>query len=175
MRKAVYQSEDFMLLRRFSDINVPIQVELVKKRIQIVECRLIRKTSLLYERRLINSPEMAAALGQQLFEAYDKEYLYAVYLTAKCEPIAIELISIGTLNATFVCPRDVIKTALLCSAHGFIIFHNHPSGGDIIPSKEDINMTKRLKEASQLIGVELIDHIILSDIGYVSLKERRNL
>ena len=74
-----------------------------------------------------------------------------------------------------VCPRDILKSALLCSAYGLIIFHNHPSGGDIIPSKEDIRMTKRLKEASQLMGIELNDYIILSDIGYVSLKERGEL
>lgn len=175
MGKTVYQSEGFMSLRRFSDIKIPVQAELVKKRIQIVESRLIRKTSLLYERRLINSPELAAALGQQLFDSFDKEYLYAVFLTVKCEPVAIELISIGTINSTVICPRDILKSALLCGAYGFIIFHNHPSGGDIIPSKEDIKMTKRLKEASQLIGIELNDHIILSDIGYVSLKERGEL
>lgn len=175
MGKRVYQSEDFMSLRKFSDIKLSVQAELVKKRIQIVESRLTRKTSLLYERRLINSPELAATLGQQLFDTYDKEYLYAIYLTAKCEPIAIELISIGTLNSTLICPRDILKSALLCSAHGFIIFHNHPSGGDIIPSKEDIKTTRRLKEASLLMGIELNDHIILSDIGYVSLKERGEL
>lgn len=175
MKKESYQSEDFMSLRKFSDIKLSVQSGLVRRRIQILESRLIRKTSLLYERRLINSPAMAAALGQQLFDTYDKEYLYALYMTAKCEPIAIELISIGTLNSTLICPRDIIKSALLCSAHGFIIFHNHPSGGDIIPSKEDIRMTKRLKEASQLMGIELNDHIILSDIGYVSLKERGEL
>lgn len=175
MEKKVYQSEDFMSLRKFSDIKLSVQAKLVKKRIQIVESRLTRKTSLLYERRLINSPELAATLGQQLFDTYDKEYLYAIYLTAKCEPIAIELISIGTLNSTLICPRDILKSALLCSAHGLIIFHNHPSGGEIIPSKEDIKTTRRLKEASFLMGIELIDHIILSDTGYISLTERGEL
>lgn len=170
-----YQSERFMSLRKFSEIKLPIQTEIPKKRIQIVETRLIRKTSLLYERRTIGNPEMAAELGRQLFESYDKEYLYAVYVSTKSEPIAIELISIGTLNKTFISSRDILKTALLCGAYGFIVFHNHPSGGDIDTSREDINSTKRLKDASTLMGVKLIDYIIISDIGYVSLKERGEL
>jgi len=175
MEEEIYQSERFMSLRRFSDIKLTIQVELPKKRVQIVETRLIRKTSLLYDRRTISTPAMAAELGRQLFESYDKEYLYAVYLTARCEPIAIELISIGTLDSTIMSPRDILKTALLCSAFGYIIFHNHPSGGEIYPSKEDLNATRRLKEASALMGIKMQDHIIVSDTGYVSLREREIL
>lgn len=172
MVKEYYQSEVFSSLRKFSDIKLPIQTDIPKKRIQIVETRLIRKTSLLYDRRTICSPAMAAELGQQLFEAYDKEYLYAVYLTTRCEPIAIELMSIGTLDATIISPKDILKTALLCSAYGFIIYHNHPSGGEIIPSTEDISSSRRLKEASAIIGIKMVDHIIVSDTDYVSLKER---
>lgn len=167
-----YHSEQFMSFRKFSDIIVHVQEQHPKKRIQVVETHLIRKTSILYERRTICSPSMAAELGRQLFDSYDKEYLYAVYFSTKCEPIAIELMSIGTLDSTIISPKDILKTALLCSAYGFIIYHNHPSGGDITPSKEDLCATKRLKEASTLMGIKMVDHIIISDIGYVSLKER---
>jgi DNA repair protein RadC len=167
-----YKSETFMSLRKFTDIKLPILTELPKKRIQIVETRLIRKTSMLYDRRTICDPATAADLGNQLFEEYDKEHLYAVFLSAKCEPIAIELLSVGTLDATIISPKDILKSALLCSAYGFILYHNHPSGGDIQPSKEDINATKRLKEAGTLMGIKLVDHIIVSDVGYISLKER---
>lgn len=167
-----YHSEVFMSLRKFSDIKLPVQTELPKKRVQIVETRLIRKTSMLYDRRTICDPATAAELGKRLFEDYDKEHLYAVYLSSKCEPIAIELVSIGTIDFAIISPREILKTALLCSAYGFIVYHNHPSGGDILPSKEDINATKRLKEASTLMGIKMVDHIIVSDTGYVSLKER---
>lgn len=172
MEAEYYQSEIFMSLRSFSEIKLPIQTELPKKRVQIVETRLIRKTSLLYDRRTISTPAMAAELGRQLFESYDKEYLYSVYMTTKCELIAIELLSIGTLDTTIISPRDILKTALLCSSYGYILYHNHPSGGDIYPSNQDINATKKLKEASDLMGIKMIDHIIVSDLGYVSLKER---
>ncbi len=175
MEDKSYNSEVFMSLRKFTDIKLPVLTEFPKKRVQIVETRLIRKTSMLYERRTICDPATAAELGKQLFEDYDKEYLYAVFLSTKCEPIAIELMSIGTLDATIISPKDILKTALLCSANGFIIYHNHPSGGEIFPSKEDVNTTKRLKEASALMGINMIDHIIISDMGYVSLKEREIL
>lgn len=175
MEEENYQTETCMSLRKFTDIKLPVQTELPKKKIQIVETRLIRKTSILYDRRTICDPATAAELGKQLFEDYDKEYLYAVFLSTKCEPIAIELMSIGTLDSAMISPRDILKTSLLCSAFGFILYHNHPSGGDIQPSKEDINITKRLKEASNLMGIKMVDHIILSDIGYISMKEREIL
>jgi DNA repair protein RadC len=164
-----------MSLRKFADIKLPVQTDLPKKRIQIVETRLVRKTSILYDRRTICDPATAAELGRQLFEDYDKEYLYAVFLSTKCEPIAIELMSIGTLDSAMISPKDILKTSLLCSAFGYILYHNHPSGGDIQPSKEDINITRRLKEASNLIGIKMVDHIILSDMGYISMKEREVL
>ena len=172
MDKNDYKAESYMSLRKFSDIDLPLQMNVPKKRIQIIESRLIRKTSFLYERRTITSPDEAADLSRKLFKNYDKEYVYALYLSSKSEPVAIELISIGTLNQSVLSPRDIIKTALLSSAAGYIIFHNHPSGGDITPSREDIQVTKRLNEASVLMGVRLYDHIIVSDVGYVSLKER---
>lgn len=172
MEEEIYQSSTFMSLRRFSDIQLSVQSEVPRKRVQIVETRLVRKTSTLYERRNIDTPSAAADLGRKLFEHYDKEYFYAVYLTARCEPIAIELVSIGTLDGALVSPRDLMKTAMLCSAYGFIAYHNHPSGGDITPSKEDISITERIRDAGKLMGIRILDHLILSDIGYVSLKER---
>lgn len=173
MEEEGYISEEYMDLRKFSDITLSIQTDSPRKRIQVVEARLIRKTSFLYERRMINTPEAAATLGRQLFEAYDREYFYTVYFTVRCEPICVELVSIGTLTATIVSPREILRTGLLCGAFGFIIYHNHPSGGEIIPSKEDISITKRIKDAGNLIGIRLLDHIIVTDIAYVSLNERR--
>lgn len=172
MEENSYESEKYMSLRKFTDIKIPIETELPRKRIQIVETRVVRKTSILYERRTISNPAYAAELGKKLFEEYDKEYVYAVYVTTKCEPVAIELISIGTLNMSIMSSRDIIKTALLCGAQGVIVYHNHPSGGNINASQQDINSTKRLNEACNLLGVKLIDHIIISDIGYISLKEQ---
>ncbi len=172
MKEEEYQCERYHLLREFSDIKTFPEFSIPKKRIQIVESRLERKTSILYERRTISSPQAAAELARKLYADYDKEYLYSVYLTSRSEPIAVELLSIGTMDSTIMSPRDIIKTALLSAASGFIIYHNHPSGGVIVPSVDDVNVTKRLNEASMLMGVKLYDHIIVTDTCYVSLKER---
>ena len=77
----------------------------------------------------------------------------------------------GTVNKSLVHPREVFKNAYLCSASGIICIHNHPSG-DINPSKEDINITLRLKECGKIMGIELLDHIIIGNNKYVSLKEK---
>lgn len=161
-----YHCERYHLLREFSDLKTFPELLIPKKRIQIVESRLVRKNSFLFERRIISSPQAAAELARKLFANYDREYVYAVYLTSRSEPIAVELISIGTIDSSIMSPRDIIKTAILSSAAGFILFHNHPSGGDIIPSVDDIYVTKRLNEAGKLMGVKLYDHIIISDTCY---------
>ncbi len=77
----------------------------------------------------------------------------------------------GTINYSVVNPREILRIALQCDAAQIVILHNHPSGNPI-PSGEDIKMTKRLYEASDLIGIPLVDHIIIGDNRYISLKER---
>ena len=77
----------------------------------------------------------------------------------------------GTINASLVHPREVFKRALLNNASDIIVAHNHPSG-DPNPSKEDIQITERLKEAGNLLGINLLDHIIVGEDKYISLKEK---
>ena len=77
----------------------------------------------------------------------------------------------GTINTSLVHPREVFKRALLNNASNIIVAHNHPSG-DPNPSKEDIQITERLKEAGNLLGINLIDHIIVGEDKYISLKEK---
>lgn len=77
----------------------------------------------------------------------------------------------GTINTSLVHPREVFKRALLNNADSIMVAHNHPSG-DPNPSKEDIQITERLKEAGNLLGINLIDHIIVGDDKYISLKEK---
>jgi DNA repair proteins len=167
-----YHCDRYLLLREFSDIKTFPELATPKKRIQIVESRLERKTSILYERRNVRTPQEAAELARKLYTNYDKEYLYAIYLTSRMEPIAIELLSIGTLDAALVSSRDIVKTAILSAAVGCIILHNHPSGGEIVVSEEDIKVTKRLNEACKLMTVKLFDHIIVTEQYFVSLNER---
>ena len=92
-------------------------------------------------------------------------------MDTKNQPVSINVVSVGSLNSSIVHPREVFKVAILSNAASIIIFHNHPSG-DPTPSREDVNVTNRLKEAGKLIGIDLIDHIIIgSENSYCSLKE----
>lgn len=82
-----------------------------------------------------------------------------------------QTIFVGSLNASIVHPREVFKEAFRRSAASLICLHNHPSG-DPSPSREDIEVTKRLCEAGKIIGIELLDHVIIGDRKYISLKEK---
>lgn len=100
-----------------------------------------------------------------------QEVFGILILNTKNKIVAVHEISRGTLNASIVHPREVFKPAILHNAAAIICFHNHPSG-DLEPSRDDIETTKRLVEAGKIIGIEIFDHIIVGDDGYVSLKER---
>lgn len=112
-----------------------------------------------------NSPE-------QVFDTFGflrqetKEYFFTIHLDGKNRISCVDEVSVGSLNQSIVHPREVFKTALLSSAAAIILLHNHPTG-DPTPSREDIEITRRLKEAGELIGVKLLDHIIIGDT-YVS-------
>ncbi|CAM4050701.1 DNA repair protein RadC [Paenibacillus alkaliterrae] len=101
---------------------------------------------------------------------YDKEHFVAVFLNTKNVVIGQETISIGTLNSALVHPREVFKAAIRRGAASIIACHNHPSG-DPTPSPEDISLTRRIAEAGEIIGIELLDHVIIADNNYVSLRE----
>jgi DNA repair protein RadC len=90
----------------------------------------------------------------------NKEFFIALYLNTKNGIIKQEVVSVGSLNANVVHPREVFRTACLVSASSIIVAHNHPSG-DPMPSREDIELTKKLAEAGKIMGIELLDHVIL--------------
>jgi len=90
-------------------------------------------------------------------------------LDNKNKVIGIHILTIGTVNASLVSPRDVFQSALLANAVHIIAFHNHPSG-DSTPSREDVSITKRLAEAGKIMGIELLDHIVIGDNNFYSLK-----
>jgi len=100
-----------------------------------------------------------------------KEYMKAILLNIKCGLVSIEEISIGSINSSIVHPREVFAPAIKKSCASLILVHNHPSG-DPTPSLEDINITKRLVEGGKILGIEVVDHIIIGDGKYVSLKDK---
>ena len=120
-----------------------------------------------------NSPENVYKLATKtlnLLEAAE-EYVYLITLNNKNKLTGLFEVSHGTVNSSILSPREIYIRALLLGATNIIIFHNHPSG-DPEPSKEDIRATKRLKAAGELLGVELIDHIIVGNY-YYSFREEQ--
>ena len=101
-----------------------------------------------------------------------EEYLYLVCMTCRCKPISFFEVSHGTYNTTVVNCREILIRALLCGATNIIIIHNHPSG-EQEPSREDVQITKKLQEASELIGIQFSDHIIIGRDGYYSFNEEK--
>ncbi|WIV10596.1 DNA repair protein RadC [Proteiniborus sp. MB09-C3] len=100
-----------------------------------------------------------------------KEHFKIVMLDTKNQVIGIEDISIGSLNSSIVHPREVFKEAIVKSSASIILVHNHPSG-DPAPSKEDIAITRRLAEGGEILGIKVLDHIIIGNNRYISLKEK---
>ena len=100
-----------------------------------------------------------------------KEHFLCLYLNARNQVIHQEVISIGSLSASIVHPREVLLPAITFSSASIILSHNHPSG-DANPSKDDIELTRRLVKAGGIMGIEILDHIIISPNDYLSLKEK---
>jgi DNA repair protein RadC len=100
-----------------------------------------------------------------------KEYMVVLLMDGKNRISAVDICSIGTLNQSLCHPREIFKSALMASCAAIVILHNHPSGCTD-PSGEDIAITRRLKEASEIIGIKLLDHLVVSDSEYTSFVER---
>lgn len=131
-----------------------------------------RVHKLVYEDRyVIRTPEDGANYLMEDLRFLNQEHFVAMFLNTKNQIIHKQTIFIGSLNASIVHPREVFKEALKRSAASLICAHNHPSG-DPSPSREDIEVTKRLCECGKLIGIEVLDHLIIGDQKYVSLKEK---
>lgn len=141
------------------------------KRFQIVSVKLVKESSLLYKERAVRSPEDGYNLLKFFLQDKDREYFIVAALDIKNQPVSVHVCHVGSLNACIVHPRQVMKTAILSNAASIIIGHNHPSG-QVTPSEEDHKVTKRLKEAGEIIGIELLDHIIVGTDSYLSFKEK---
>lgn len=99
-----------------------------------------------------------------------KEHFYVLFLDTKNKIIGEELVSVGTLNASLIHPREVFKGAIKASANSVVFVHNHPSG-NCIPSKEDEEITKKLFDAGDILGINVLDHVVIGKDGYHSIKQ----
>ncbi|HLR64466.1 MAG TPA: DNA repair protein RadC, partial [Pseudogracilibacillus sp.] len=119
----------------------------------------------------IKSPSDGADYVMEEMRHLNQEHLVAMFLNTKNQIIHRQTIFIGSLNSSIVHPREIFREAVKRSAAAVICAHNHPSG-DPTPSKEDIQVTRRLVEAGKIVGIELLDHLIIGSHSYVSLKEK---
>ncbi|QTM99959.1 DNA repair protein RadC [Sediminibacillus dalangtanensis] len=123
------------------------------------------------ERYVIRSPEDGADYIMEEMRNLNQEHFVCLFLNTKNQILHRQTIFIGSLNASIVHPREVFREAVKRSAASIICAHNHPSG-DPSPSQEDIHVTKRLSECGKMIGIELLDHLVIGDRKFVSLKEK---
>jgi len=122
-------------------------------------------------RQVIHSPQDAAEMLMPELRDCPQEHFKAVFLNTRHEVIRTRTITLGSLNASIITPVELFKHAISYNSCAVIVAHNHPSG-DPTPSQDDINVTKRLIQAGRYVGVEVLDHLVIGDGRWVSLKER---
>lgn len=145
-----------------------------RKRVDVVTIKMVKESSVLYSERKITNDTEAVQILRDFVGESDREHFVALFLNVKKEPTAIHTVGIGTLNGALVHPREVFKAAILSNAASVIVCHNHPSG-TADPSQEDRVLTKQLVEAGQILGIEVLDHIILGDSTSFSFKKEGQL
>lgn len=141
------------------------------KNIDMVKVRLVPDYKLRSDVPIATSADAIQLLKEELSQ-FDREAICILNLNTKMKPINASIAAVGDVSSASVYPRDVFKSAVLSSASGFILMHNHPSG-DLTPSADDICITIRLIEAGKIIGIRLIDHIIVGlNSEYCSMREQ---
>jgi DNA repair protein RadC len=120
---------------------------------------------------MVKSPADVAAMVRRQLKGKKKEHFLVLCLDTRNRLINCKPVSVGSLDTSIVHPREVFKEAVSSSAASVIFVHNHPSG-DPEPSKEDVELTKRLAKAGEIVGIEVLDHIIVCDKSYLSLKAK---
>ena len=143
--------------------------------INVFGLRMVKERSVNYELpegTVITSPARISELLDEVFElaSLPEEAFVLICLDTKHKVIGTFKVSTGSLNASIVHPREVYKRAVVCNSHAIVVAHNHPSGNPT-PSQEDIGVTQRLKEAGDILGIHLLDHVIVGRGEYLSFKQ----
>lgn len=125
----------------------------------------------LYNEVPISSPKAAVDVVAREIETLDREEVVIINLDSQLHPLNYNIVSVGDINRSMLCVRNIMKSAILSNASGLIMLHNHPSG-NVTPSDEDIQSTKHVNDACKLMDMTLLDHIIVGSNGrYYSFKE----
>jgi DNA repair protein RadC len=144
------------------------------KRIPLVSLRIVRERSVPYAQRAIQSAQAVFELFRALAEDLDREAVWMACLDTKNRLSCLSQVSLGSLDASLVHPREVMKIALLSNASAIILVHNHPSG-DPSPSGEDRKVTDRIKQTAELFGMRFLDHVIIGDGRFYSFADEGGL
>lgn len=151
-------------------------------RVNVYKTKLTNEGGVVLEKALVknckglgkkmNSPENIVMFAREFLHLHEQseEYMYVLGMNTKLDLTSVFELSHGNVNSAVVGVRELFQKALLANAVYIAVMHNHPSG-DCAPSREDIAVTKRIKEAGDILGISLLDHIIIGD-GYCSLKEK---
>jgi DNA repair protein RadC len=139
--------------------------------IPIYRVSLVREKSLKAEYKYVKNPLSVYEIIKPYLEDLDREHFVIMLLDVRKKVIGINTVAIGILSSCPVHPREVFKSAIMVNAAAIICVHNHPSG-EPDPSRDDLTLTARLKEGGEILGIEVLDHLILGEERYVSLKER---
>lgn len=122
----------------------------------------------------MNQPSSIAAYYMEQLRHQKKEQLVCAFFDSKCKFLGDSIISIGSVDYAYVSPRDIFLKVFETGAVMFLMLHNHPSG-DPCPSEDDFHITKRIQKGAQILGLELVDHIIIGDNKYYSFKENQQI
>ena len=146
----------------------------MENELEVVNIRLVKEPSL-YSEQILDSPQAVVELMEKLSQ-YDREVFCILNMKNNGQIINMNLVSVGTINASLVIPREVFKSSILVNASAIIGLHNHPSG-NVKPSKEDMIVTRKLQKCGQLLGIELLDHIIVGGTNgkMLSFREEKML
>ena len=177
------------LIRKFGNLEKLFEASLqdlmdykgigLAKACEIVSCITLAKRyrkereqneNIRLNRSSVTEAKVAVDFIREMIEDYSKEQFYVLNFDVRNRVIDVEQISKGTLTASLVHPRETFESAIRKHAASIMVAHNHPSG-DLQPSEEDIRITRRLKDAGNILGIQLLDHIIITKLGFRSLKE----
>ena len=147
----------------------------MENELEVVNIRLVKEPSL-YSEKILDSPQVVVELMAKELAQYDREVFCVLNMKSNGQIINMNMVSVGSINASLVIPREVFKSSILVNASAIIGLHNHPSG-NVNPSKEDMLVTKKLQRCGQLLGIELLDHIIVGGTNekMFSFREKKML
>jgi DNA repair protein RadC len=137
-----------------------------RSRIKLVKVGLIPNFGHLSE--TLSGPEAVAEFARAQIGSCDREHVIVIHLDTKHRAVSMEVVSIGTLAFAPICPREVFKAAILSNSESIICAHNHPSGNPT-PSPEDFQAMERLRSSGELLGIRLLDFLVVTETGHLSL------